>query len=113
MKLSPVIQIEAQQRPDNERIHRHPDRSPPVRVTAEHARIRLGRQIVYPVLLPDASGDMEYMECASFGFDAFPVLAACRNRLRTKTTCAASETSHLRRNKLRFWDASNPKTFRS
>ncbi len=46
-----VIQVEAQQRPDNERVHRHPDRSPPVGVATEHASVRLRRQVVHSVLL--------------------------------------------------------------
>ena len=36
---------------DEERVHRHPDRSPPVGVAAEHAGVRLRRQVVHPVLL--------------------------------------------------------------
>ena len=47
-----VVQIEVQQRPDNERVHRHPDRSPPVGVAAEHASVRLRRQVVHSVFLP-------------------------------------------------------------
>src|SRR6266403_782403 len=46
-----VVQIEVQQRSDNERVHRHPDWSPPVGVAAEHAGVGLGRQVVYAVLL--------------------------------------------------------------
>ena len=46
-----VIQIEVQQRPDNQRVHRHPDWSPPVGVAAKHAGVRLGRQIIDPVFL--------------------------------------------------------------
>ncbi len=36
---------------DNERVHRHPDRSPPVGVAAEHPCVRFRRQVVHAVLL--------------------------------------------------------------
>ena len=46
-----VIEIEVPERPDDEQVDRHPDRSPPVGVAAEHAGVRLGRQVVHAVLL--------------------------------------------------------------
>ena len=42
---------EVPERPDDEQVDRHPDRSPPVGVAAEHAGVRLGRQVVHAVLL--------------------------------------------------------------
>ena len=46
-----VIQVEVQQRPDNEYVHGHPDWAAPIRVSSKHASVRLGRQVVHSVLL--------------------------------------------------------------
>src|SRR5215831_21276039 len=46
-----VIEVEVQQRPDDEGVHRHPDRSTPVRVPTEHAAVGLPWQIIHPVFL--------------------------------------------------------------
>ena len=51
LEVVAVVQVEVQQRPDDQRVHRHPDRAAPVGVAAEHAGVRLGRQVVHPVLL--------------------------------------------------------------
>ena len=40
-----------QERPDDQGIHRHPDGPPPVGVAAEHAGVRLGREVVHLILL--------------------------------------------------------------
>src|SRR5262245_4608440 len=50
-KLGAVIEIKLQQRPDDEGVHRKPDRPTPVRVAAEHPAVRLRRQILDEVLL--------------------------------------------------------------
>ncbi len=46
-----VEQIEVLQRPQDHDVHRHPDRAPPVGIAAEHAGVRLGREVADPVLL--------------------------------------------------------------
>ena len=51
LEVVAVVEVEVQERPDDEGVHRHPDRPPPVGVAAEHAGVRLGRQVVHPVLL--------------------------------------------------------------
>ena len=73
-----IVEVVAQQRPDDERVHRHPDGAAPVGVAAEHARIRLRWQILHPVGLavhlkdigvfqvvprqrPDAVGTQEFV----------------------------------------------------
>src|SRR5262245_48106584 len=50
-EVVPIVQIEAQERSDDEGIHRKPDRPTPIRIAAEHATVRLRRQIVYPVFV--------------------------------------------------------------
>ena len=51
LEVVAVVQVEIQQRPDDHDVHRHPDRPAPVGVAAEHAGVRLARQVVHPVLL--------------------------------------------------------------
>src|SRR5262249_19880255 len=46
-----VVQVEVQERSDEQGVDRHPDRSAPVGVAAEHAGVGLGREVAYPVLL--------------------------------------------------------------
>jgi len=72
---------------DDQRIDRHPDRSAPVRVAAEHARVGFRRQIAHPVFLaarrkdigmlgmvarqrPDAVGAQEFVLVEHPGQDA-------------------------------------------
>ena len=40
-----VVAVVLQQRPDDQRVDRHPDRAAPVRVAAEHAAVGLGGQV--------------------------------------------------------------------
>ena len=51
LEVVAVVEVELQQRPDDQRVDRHPDRPAPVGVAAEHAGVRLGRQVVDAVLL--------------------------------------------------------------
>ncbi len=46
-----VIRKIVHQGADDQRVDRHPDRSPPIRVAAKHAAVRLGRQITHPIFL--------------------------------------------------------------
>src|SRR5215471_16899497 len=46
-----VIQVERQQRADQQYVHRHPYWPTPVRVSPEHARVRFCREITYSVFL--------------------------------------------------------------
>ena len=47
----PSMVAQNDQRPNDERIHRHPYRTAPVGVAAEHAGVRLGRQVLNLVLV--------------------------------------------------------------
>jgi len=47
-----VIEVVLHQSANQQHIDRHPYRSAPVRVAAEHAGVRLRRQIIHPVFLP-------------------------------------------------------------
>ena len=47
-----VIFLVLKQRSNQQRVEGHPDGPPPVRIAAEHARVRFRRQIGHAVLLP-------------------------------------------------------------
>src|SRR5512147_904791 len=51
LKVVAIIQIEAEQRPDDEHIHGHPNRPAPIRISAEHSGIRFSRKIADRELL--------------------------------------------------------------
>src|SRR6476469_10571318 len=55
-ELVSEIQVVLHQRTDDESVDRHPDRSAPIGIAAEHPGVGLRRQIVDSVLLP-AGGD--------------------------------------------------------
>jgi hypothetical protein len=46
-----VVEIKVHQRPQNQYVHRQPNRAPPVGVATEHAAVGLARQILDAVLL--------------------------------------------------------------
>jgi hypothetical protein len=51
LEVVAVVEVEVQERPDKYGIDRHPDRTPPVGVAAEHVGVRLCGQIIHTVLL--------------------------------------------------------------
>src|SRR5262249_30654055 len=49
-----IVQMILKQRPNDQNVHGHPDRSPPVGIAAEHARVGLRRQVGNAIfLVPD------------------------------------------------------------
>ena len=46
-----VIDVVLQQRPQDQPVHRHPDRPPPVGIAAEHPGVRFRRQVGHAILL--------------------------------------------------------------
>ena len=46
-----VVRVVLEQRPDDQRVDRHPDRPAPVGVAAEHAAVGLRRQVRHPIVL--------------------------------------------------------------
>src|SRR5262245_34303376 len=51
LEVIAVERIQVQQCPDDEHVDWHPDRAPPVRIPAEHPRVRLGGEVLHRVLL--------------------------------------------------------------
>src|SRR5258705_3950066 len=102
-----VVRVELQERADQQRVHRHPDWSAPVRISAKHRRVRLRWQIAHPVLLsagaeyvrvvevhtrerPDAEGAEEFVLVEHPREDAAQPLAADE---REDTASAVPEVS--------------------
>src|SRR5215467_5080445 len=50
-EITAVIGVILQQAPDDQGVDRHPDRSAPVGVAAEHAGVGFGRQVRHPIFL--------------------------------------------------------------
>src|SRR4029077_517658 len=46
-----VVEVVLDERADDQHVHRHPDRTAPVGISAEHSAVRLGRQIAHAVAL--------------------------------------------------------------
>ena len=51
LEVIAVIEVERQQGANQQRVHRHPYGTTPVRVSTEHACVRFGRKIVHAVFL--------------------------------------------------------------
>ena len=85
-----VVQVEVQQRPNDQGVHRNPDRSPPVRVPSKHPAVRFTRQVVHAVFLPV---DMEAYGCFSWNLDRDRIPYGLRN------SCSSSIFVSMRRSR--------------
>src|SRR5271170_4265991 len=74
LEVVAVIEIEREQGPYQQRVHRHPDRPAPVGVAAEHAGVGFRRQIIHPVFLAFHVDD-KGMLVVIFGKRPYPVRA--------------------------------------
>ena len=88
-----VIRVHLDERADEQGVHGRPDRPPPVRVAAEHARVRLGREVADPELLRARVEDVRVVVVIA-GQRTDPVIA---QELRRDPACASARAGACHR----------------